>query len=84
MTSYLGEEKLNEKYVYHGTTRKALENICVTNFDVKKSGSSYGCTFGHGNKTLIFMEASELRWCATPGTKPKRSNILDIFASLDG
>ena len=49
MSKKLGEDHINEQFLYHGTRHDKVSSICVQNFDWRLSGCEHGAVYGQGS-----------------------------------
>jgi len=47
-------ESVNEKFLFHGTSKNAVDAICANNFDWRVCGS-HGTVYGQGNFILVLL-----------------------------
>jgi len=48
-------EPLNEKFLFHGTSKNAVDAICTNNFDWRLCGS-HGTVYGQGSHTVDLIK----------------------------
>ena len=54
-------EPVNEKFLFHGTSRNAVDAICTNNFDWRVCGS-HGTVYGQGNFSVaLFVVLTTLK-----------------------
>jgi len=51
-------EPVNEKFLFHGTSKNAVDAICANNFDWRVCGS-HGTVYGQGNSVTVFQTCIE-------------------------
>jgi len=47
-------EPVNEKFLFHGTSKNAVDAICANNFDWRLCGS-HGTVYGQGSYTVTLL-----------------------------